>query len=187
MVTITSRDPGPPPVDYIEALGRHLPRHDDPRFRHGALPARRGAGRGYARRLVAGRPGDRRGRRRRHRRGDAEDRVRQDRQISNSRRATYGYDQRIEVHGSKGMRPRRQRARDARSKFAGARASRPTACRISSWSATPPPIATSSPPSSMRSRQAQPQRPPAKTACAPRLLADAATQSAQTGQAVRVG
>ena len=28
------------------ALGRPVPRHDDPRFRHGALPARRGAGRG---------------------------------------------------------------------------------------------------------------------------------------------
>ena len=31
-------------------------------------------------------------------------------QISNSRRATYGYDQRIEVHGSKGRRCRRKPA-----------------------------------------------------------------------------
>ena len=31
------------------ALGRPVPRHDDPRFRHGALPARRGAGRGLRR------------------------------------------------------------------------------------------------------------------------------------------
>ena len=28
--TITSRDPGAPPPDYIKRVGRHLPRHDDP-------------------------------------------------------------------------------------------------------------------------------------------------------------
>ena len=33
-------------------------------------------------------------------------------QISNSRRATYGYDQRVEAHGSKGMIQRRQHSRD---------------------------------------------------------------------------
>ena len=33
-------------------------------------------------------------------------------QISNSRRATYGYDQRVEAHGDKRHAPGRQRARD---------------------------------------------------------------------------
>ena len=59
MVNITSRDPGAPPVDYISALGRHLPRHDDPRLRHGALAPRRGAGGGGGLRRRADRPGDR--------------------------------------------------------------------------------------------------------------------------------
>ena len=30
IVTILSRDPSPPPVDYVGALGRAVPRHDDP-------------------------------------------------------------------------------------------------------------------------------------------------------------
>ena len=71
MVTIISRDPGAAADLLHRALGRPLPRHDDPRFRHGPLPARRGAGRGPRRRLGPGRSGDRQGRRRRHRDGDA--------------------------------------------------------------------------------------------------------------------
>ena len=42
MVQITSRDPGSAALRLHHALGRHLPRHDHPRFRHGAVPARRG-------------------------------------------------------------------------------------------------------------------------------------------------
>ncbi len=38
-----------------EALGRPVPRHDDPRPRHGALAARRGAGRGHGPRQLPGR------------------------------------------------------------------------------------------------------------------------------------
>ena len=53
------------------ALGRPVPRHDDPRPRHGALAARRGAGRGHGPRQLPGRPGDRRRGRHRHRCGDA--------------------------------------------------------------------------------------------------------------------
>ena len=67
-----------PAADLLyRALGRPLSRHDDPRFRHRALHARRGAGRGLRLRVVAGRSGDRQGRRRRHGAGDDEDRVRQ--------------------------------------------------------------------------------------------------------------
>jgi myo-inositol 2-dehydrogenase / D-chiro-inositol 1-dehydrogenase len=32
IVTVISRDPGPPPADYIKKLGRPVPRHDDPRL-----------------------------------------------------------------------------------------------------------------------------------------------------------
>ena len=104
LVTILSRDPGPPPVSYIATLGRPVSRHDDPRSRHGALPAaRRRAGGSACGRLVPRRSGHRQGRRRRYGGGAAEDRPGKIAQISNSRRATYGYDQRVEVHGSKGM------------------------------------------------------------------------------------
>ena len=69
-------------------------------------------------------------------------------QISNSRRATYGYDQRIEVHGAKGML-RAGNVHETTVELAdGGRLHAPTRCRTSSWSATPPPIATSSRPSS---------------------------------------
>ncbi len=45
-------------------------------------------------------------------------------QISNSRRATYGYDQRIEVHGSQGPAVGRQCARDDGSSSPAKKASR---------------------------------------------------------------
>jgi hypothetical protein len=55
------------------ALRRPLPRHDDPRFRHGALPARRGADRDFGDGFGAGRQSHRRsGRRRQRRRGDGD-------------------------------------------------------------------------------------------------------------------
>ena len=37
IVRISSRDPAPAAARLRAALGRHLPRHDDPRLRHGAL------------------------------------------------------------------------------------------------------------------------------------------------------
>ena len=30
LLSITSRDPSPPPIDYVQTVGRHLPRYDDP-------------------------------------------------------------------------------------------------------------------------------------------------------------
>ncbi len=103
MVTITSRDPGPPPIDYIKRSGgifRDMTIHDFDMARflldddvvavsaHGSV-------------LVDPKIGDA---------GDFDSitvilETIQGKQavISNSRRATYGYDQRIEVHGSKGV------------------------------------------------------------------------------------
>ncbi len=103
LVVLTSRDPGPPPIDYIKSSGglfRDMMIHDldmarfllaeDPVevFAAGACrvdPAIAAAGdidtAAVTLRTASGALC----------------------QISNSRRATYGYDQRIEVHGARGM------------------------------------------------------------------------------------
>jgi myo-inositol 2-dehydrogenase / D-chiro-inositol 1-dehydrogenase len=103
MVSITSRDPGPPPVDYIKRSGglfRDMTIHDFDmaRFLLGEEPVEVMA---TASNLVDPEIG---------RAGDIDSaavilRTASGRiaQIQNSRRATYGYDQRIEVHGSKGL------------------------------------------------------------------------------------
>jgi myo-inositol 2-dehydrogenase/D-chiro-inositol 1-dehydrogenase len=103
MVTITSRDPGPPPLDYIGRSGgifRDMTIHDFDmaRFLLGEEPVAVSA---HASVLVDKKIGEA---------GDFDSvsvilETASGKQciISNSRRATYGYDQRIEVHGSKGM------------------------------------------------------------------------------------
>ena len=103
MVTITSRDPGPPPYDYIDRSGgifRDMTIHDFDmaRFLLGAEPVSVAA---EASVLVD---------RKIAQHGDFDSasvilttKAGQQCIISNSRRATYGYDQRIEVLGSKGM------------------------------------------------------------------------------------
>ncbi|MEM7720983.1 MAG: inositol 2-dehydrogenase [Pseudomonadota bacterium] len=103
LVTITSRDPAPPPISYIERSGglfRDMMIHDFDmaRFLMGEEFTRLHA---VGSALVDPAIGDA---------GDvdtaavilttAQGRICQ---ISNSRRAAYGYDQRIEVHGEKGM------------------------------------------------------------------------------------
>lgn len=102
-VVITSRDPGAPPVDYIKRSGgifRDMTIHDFDmaRFLLGEEPVAVSA---HASVLVDKKIGEA---------GDFDSvsvilETASGRQaiISNSRRATYGYDQRIEVHGSKGM------------------------------------------------------------------------------------
>jgi myo-inositol 2-dehydrogenase / D-chiro-inositol 1-dehydrogenase len=103
MVTIISRDPGPPPLSYLARSGglfRDMTIHDFDmaRFLLGEEPVRVSAvGSVLVDPDIASVP-------------DidsaavtlvtASGRIAQ---ISNSRRATYGYDQRIEVHGSRGM------------------------------------------------------------------------------------
>jgi myo-inositol 2-dehydrogenase/D-chiro-inositol 1-dehydrogenase len=103
MVQITSRDPGPPPYDYIKRSGgifRDMTIHDFDmaRFLLGSEPVLVSA---HGAALVDKEIG---------RLGDFDTasvvlatKAGQQCVISNSRRATYGYDQRIEVLGSKGM------------------------------------------------------------------------------------
>jgi myo-inositol 2-dehydrogenase/D-chiro-inositol 1-dehydrogenase len=103
MVSITSRDPGPPPADYITRSGglfRDMTIHDFDmaRWLLGEEPVSVYAAASVLTDPKIGELGD----------VDsasvilktASGRIAQ---ISNSRRATYGYDQRIEVHGSKGL------------------------------------------------------------------------------------
>lgn len=103
LVELTSRDPGPPPADYIAKSGgifRDMTIHDFDmaRFLLGEEIARVSAVASVLVDEEIGRLGD----------FDTASVLLQThggRQcvITNSRRATYGYDQRIEVHGSKGM------------------------------------------------------------------------------------
>ncbi len=103
MVTITSRDPGAPPVDYIKRSGgifRDMTIHDFDiaRFLLGEEPVVVSAHGAVLVDKAIGEAGDM----------DSvtvilETATGKQAVISNSRRATYGYDQRIEVHGSKGV------------------------------------------------------------------------------------
>ncbi len=103
LVTILSRDPGPPPVSYIERSGglfRDMMIHDFDmaRFLLGEDAVEVYAVGSALVDPAIGRAGD----------VDTAAVVLKTAsgkicQISNSRRATYGYDQRIEVHGSKGL------------------------------------------------------------------------------------
>jgi len=103
MVSITSRDPGPPPIDYIKRSGgifRDMTIHDFDmaRFLLGEEVASVSAHAAVLVDPAIGEAGD----------FDSvtvilETATGKQAVISNSRRATYGYDQRIEVHGSKGV------------------------------------------------------------------------------------
>ncbi len=103
LVSIISRDPSPPPVSYVERSGglfRDMMIHDFDmaRFLLGEEPiAVMASGSSVVDKSI-GAAGD----------VDTAAVILETRsgkicQISNSRRATYGYDQRMEVHGSKGM------------------------------------------------------------------------------------
>jgi len=61
ILRITSYDPAPPPIEFRAPLGRDVPRHDDPRSRHGVLAVERGAGWPIRSGKRDGRSGDRRG------------------------------------------------------------------------------------------------------------------------------
>lgn len=103
IVTVISRDPGPPPVDYVRRSGglfRDMMIHDFDmaRFLLGEEPVVIHALGSSLVDPAIGAAGD----------VDTAAVIMKTAsgkiaQISNSRRATYGYDQRIEVHGSKGM------------------------------------------------------------------------------------
>src|SRR6478735_4879943 len=103
IVTILSRDPGPPPIDYVKRSGglyRDMMIHDldMARFLLGEEPVEIHAVGSSLVDPAIGQVGD----------VDTAAVIMKTAsgkiaQISCSRRATYGYDQRIEVHGSKGM------------------------------------------------------------------------------------
>jgi short-subunit dehydrogenase involved in D-alanine esterification of teichoic acids len=146
LVTILSRDPGPPPVSYIEGSGglfRDMMIHDldMARFLLGEEPVEVHAVGACLVDPAIGKAGD----------VDtaavllktASGKIAQ---ISNSRRATYGYDQRIEVHGSKGLIAAGNRHATTVTR-ATKPATSPTRHCTSSWNATPRHTA----PNSMRS------------------------------------
>ena len=96
----------------------------------------------YAAGELPGRPGDRQGRRRRHRGRGAAHRVGRARARSpNSRRAIYGYDQRIEVLGAGRHAARRATSHETTVESPAPTASSATSRCTSSSSATPRPIA----------------------------------------------
>ena len=102
MITITSRDPGPPPMDYIARSGgifRDMTIHDFDmaRFLLGEEVATVSAMASVLVDPAISKAGDSDSVQVMLRTVSGKLAV-----ISNSRRATYGYDQRIEVHGSKG-------------------------------------------------------------------------------------
>ena len=103
LVTILSRDPAPPPIGYVKTSGgifRDMMIHDldMARFLLGEEPTTLTATASCLVDAEIGQAGDF---------DTAVVTLKTDSgkicQISNSRRATYGYDQRIEVHGSNGM------------------------------------------------------------------------------------
>ena len=119
IVSITSRDPSPPPVSYIARSGglfRDMMIHDFDmaRFLLGEEPVAVSAMGSALVDKAIGEAGD----------VDTavvilETKSGKVAQISNSRRAAYGYDQRVEVHGSKGM-IRADNIRETSVEFAGA-------------------------------------------------------------------
>jgi len=119
IVSITSRDPGPPPISYIARSGglfRDMMIHDFDmaRFLLGEEPVSVSAMGSALVDKAIGEAGD----------VDTavvimETKSGKVAQISNSRRATYGYDQRIEAHGAKGML-RADNIRETTVEFAGA-------------------------------------------------------------------
>lgn len=184
IVTIISRDPGPPPIDYVKRSGglyRDMMIHDldMARFLLGEEPIEVHAVGSSLVDPAIGKAGD----------VDTAAVIMKTAsgkiaQISNSRRATYGYDQRIEVHGSNGML-RAQNMHETTveragkdgfrtdpvlnfflERYAGAYRAELDAFVQAIGGAVPSP-------SGEDGLRAQ-------------ILADAATQSSQTGQAVRV-
>jgi myo-inositol 2-dehydrogenase/D-chiro-inositol 1-dehydrogenase len=103
MVTITSRDPGAPPIDYIKRSGgifRDMTIHDFDmaRFLLGEDVTEVSAMASVLIDKAIGEAGDSDSVQVMLKTASGKMAV-----ISNSRRATYGYDQRIEVHGSNGL------------------------------------------------------------------------------------
>jgi myo-inositol 2-dehydrogenase / D-chiro-inositol 1-dehydrogenase len=184
IVTILSRDPGPPPIDYVKRSGglyRDMMIHDFDmaRFLLDEEPVEVHAVGSALVDPAIGAAGD----------VDTAAVIMKTAsgkiaQISNSRRATYGYDQRIEVHGAKGML-RAHNVHETTVESAGANGFRTDpvlnffleryeAAYRDELDAFIKVVGGAAPsPSGEDGLKAQ-------------MLADAATQSSRTGQAVRI-
>ena len=185
IVQITSRDPSPPPVSYIARSGglyRDMMIHDFDmaRFLLGEEPVAVSALGAALVDKAIGEAGD----------VDTAVVILQTKsgkvaEISNSRRATYGYDQRIEVHGSKGML-RAENVHESTVQFAGAHGfsgdkvlnfflERYAGAYRDEIAAFVAAVASGKAPS-----------PSGEDGLRAQLLADAADQSRRTGQLVRL-
>jgi len=185
IVTILSRDSSPPPIDYVRRSGglyRDMMIHDFDmaRFLLGEEPVEVQA---LGSSLVDPAIG---------KAGDVDTAVVQMRtgsgklcQISNSRRATYGYDQRIEVHGSKGML-RAGNVHETTVELAGAKGFTvdPAQNFFLERYAAAYRLELDAFLAAVEARRAP--SPSGRDGLKAQLLADAATQSAQTGKPVRV-
>ena len=179
IVTVISRDPGPPPVDYVKRSGglfRDMMIHDldMARFLLGEEPVEVHAVGSSLVDPAIGQAGD----------VDtaavmlktASGKIAQ---ISNSRRATYGYDQRIEVHGSK------VRETTVELATAGGFTAAPVQNFFleryaAAYRAELDAFVTAV-------NKGTAPNPSGEDGLKAQMLADAATQSAQTGQTVKVG
>jgi myo-inositol 2-dehydrogenase / D-chiro-inositol 1-dehydrogenase len=186
LVTILSRDPSPPPVDYVKRSGglfRDMMIHDldMARFLLGEEPVELQA---MGSSLVDPAIGAA---------GDVDTAVVQMRtasgklcQISNSRRATYGYDQRVEVHGSKGLL-RAGNIHETSVELAGAKGFTrdPVQNFFLERYAAAYRLELDAFLACVKSKRAAPS-PSGHDGLKAQLLADAATQSAKTGKPVKV-
>jgi myo-inositol 2-dehydrogenase/D-chiro-inositol 1-dehydrogenase len=186
LVTIISRDPGPPPLDYIRRSGglyRDMMIHDLDLARH-LLEEEPVEVHAVGSSLVDPAIGQA---------GDVDTaavllktRSGKIAQISNSRRATYGYDQRIEVHGSKGML-RAGNIHNTTVEFASGAgfASDPIQNFFLERYAAAYRLEMDAFLGAIQS--GNPPAPTGLDGLKAQILADAATRSAQTGQTVSVG
>jgi myo-inositol 2-dehydrogenase / D-chiro-inositol 1-dehydrogenase len=186
IVTILSRDPGPPPISYITRSGglfRDMMIHDldMARFLLGEEPVEVSA---MAACLVDPAIGQA---------GDIDTAVVTLKtksgklaQISNSRRATYGYDQRIEVHGSGGLlRADNQHATTVHKATADGFASDPALHFFleryaAAYRAEMDTFVTGV-------LEGKPLNPTGEDGLKALVLADAAEESAKSGKSVRIG
>ncbi len=186
MVTIISRDPGPPPPEYIKVSGglyRDMMIHDFDiaRWLLGEEPVSV-----FATGSCLVEPGI-------AELGDVDTamvvlRTASGRlcQISCSRRASYGYDQRIEVHGSRGM-VRADNVRESTVELAdvdGFHGEKPPHFFIERYAAA---YRRELDAFAESLRKGTPPSPSGQDGRRALLLADAANESAASGQAVRVG
>ena len=185
LVTILSRDPSPPPVSYIERSGglyRDMMIHDFDmaRFLLGEEPVEVHAVGSSLVDPAIGAAGD----------VDTAAVVMKTAsgricQISNSRRATYGYDQRIEVHGSKGLLSAAN-VHETTVTFAGARGF--TTDPVQNFFLERYAAAYRNEVDAFIDAviDGKPVSPSGHDGLRAQMLADAATESSQTGQTVKV-